>query len=123
MKQDEKAITVYYDGACPGCVRDRRRYEMLAGDRAYLTRWVDITGRECELESLGIDPEQAMRELHVRDADGRLHRELDAYRLLLLRTLWLKPLGVLIGLPGIKSLLAGIYHRWVDRRLRKTGRL
>ena len=116
-------VTVFYDGSCPGCIRDRRRYEKLAGDRAQLTEWVDITGREAELVAVGINPDDALRDLHVRDERGRIHRELDAYILLMQKTRWLKPLATIIGLPGIRPVLAKLYHWRVDYRLRKTRRI
>lgn len=116
-------VRVYYDGACPGCIQDRRRYEKLAGKQATDVEWIDITGRDAELRSAGIDPEAALRELHVVDEHGCVRRELDAYILLMARTLWLRPLAWLIGLPGIRRLIAFLYHRWVDRRLARTGRL
>ena len=116
-------VTVYYDGSCPGCVRDRRRYEKLAGQQVGLTRWVDITGREAMLKAEGVDPARAIRELHVKDGSGRIYRELDAYILLMQRTRWLRPAAAIIGLPLIKPLLARIYHWWVDRRLRNSGRI
>lgn len=114
-------ITVYYDGACPRCVRDRARYEHLAGEEA--TQWVDITGRDAELCALGIDPGAALRELHVRDAAGSVHRELDAYLLLMRRAPALRPLAWLIGLPGVRPLVSRWYRASVLRRLRAEGRL
>ncbi len=121
---DHKApITVYYDGACPRCRADRRAYERWAGPAAESVVWYDITGREAELASLGIDPGTALRELHVRDAEGRIHRELEAYRLLMARVPRLKPLAWLIGLPLVKPLLSWLYRRWVLRRLHRQGRL
>ncbi len=123
MPSDNGILTVYYDGACPRCVRERRRYQKLAGARSGRTRWVDITGRENLLRERGIDPELALRELHVEDSEGRIHRELDAYRLLMKRTFWLWPLGWLIALPGVRPAVAKWYHWWVTRRLRRTGRI
>ncbi|GAB3317297.1 thiol-disulfide oxidoreductase DCC family protein [Haliea atlantica] len=123
MSESRQPLTVYYDGACPGCVRDRRRYEAIAGKHAERVAWVDITGREAELRAAGIEPAQALRELHVKDSEsGTVFRELDAYILLMRRTLWLKPLAFVIGLPLVRPLLARAYHAWVDRRLRRSGR-
>jgi predicted DCC family thiol-disulfide oxidoreductase YuxK len=116
-------ITVYYDGACPRCRRDRARYEKLAGTGADAICWFDISGRETELRRLGIDPYKALTELHVKDAQGRVHCELDAYILLMRRVPRLKPLAWLIGLPFIRPLLSRCYHRQVMRRLRKSQRL
>ena len=39
-------ITVYYDGACPKCIRDRKNYEKLAGKAAQFVVWFDITGKD-----------------------------------------------------------------------------
>jgi predicted DCC family thiol-disulfide oxidoreductase YuxK len=130
MKQMERAMTasedrlrVFYDGACPSCVRDRKFYERLAGRTGDAVEWVDITGRDEELKQLGIDPVAALQELHVEDGRGNIHRELDAYILLMSRVWLLKPLAWLIGLPVIRPALAKLYHRWVGERLERTGRL
>ncbi|BAL26798.1 thiol-disulfide oxidoreductase DCC family protein [Azoarcus sp. KH32C] len=116
-------ITVFYDGACPRCVRDRAQYERLAGKGAASTEWVDITGRDAELCALGIDPGAALRELHVRDVDGAIRRELDAYILLMRRVPLLRPLAWLIGLPGVRPLVSRWYQAGVLRRLREEERI
>jgi len=123
MAEREERITVYYDGACPRCVRDRAQYERLAGEAGEGTCWVDITGRDAELRALGIDPDTALRELHVRDGAGRVRRELDAYILLMARVPRLRPLAWLIGLPGLRTLLSRWYRASVLRRLRAERRL
>ena len=43
-------LRVFYDGACPSCVKDRRLYERLAGKTGESVEWVDITGRDDELK-------------------------------------------------------------------------
>lgn len=123
MSETQGKITVYYDGACPICVRDRRHFEQLAGKRGDAVCWFDITGRDDELRALGIDPRKALTELHVRDESGRILSELDAYILLMGRVPLLKPLAWLIGLPVIRPWLARLYHRSVTRRLEESGRL
>lgn len=122
MKDDPERLTVYYDGACPRCVRDRQQYESLAGEAADTVCWVDITGRDEALRTQGIDPGLALRELHVADARGRIHRELDAYILLMSRVPLLRPLAWLIGLPFIRPLVSRLYRASVLRRLRAEGR-
>ncbi len=116
-------LKVYYDGACPRCVADRRRYQAFNLDSDDSVQWLDITGRDEELRRIGIDPYLALTELHVQDEQGRIHRELDAYILLMGRTRRLKPLAWLFGLPGLKRLLSWTYRRWVLRRLRRSGRI
>lgn len=123
MTDNSAKLKVYYDGACPVCRRDRRRYEALAGRAGEAVEWFDITGREEELRRRGIDPQRALTELHVEDEQHRIHSELDAYILLMRRVPRLKPLAWLIGLPVIRPLLARLYHLWVIRRLKREGRL
>lgn len=123
MHEHQGKLTVFYDGGCPSCVRDRNWYEGLSGHTDETVEWLDITGRDAELRALGIDPLAALRELHVRDVDGTLHRELDAYILLMSRVPRLRPLAWLIGLPGLRAMLSWLYRSWVLRRLRRENRV
>lgn len=123
MSEEKKIITVYYDGACPSCIKDRRDYEKLAGESGKEVCWFDITGQDDHLRGIGIDPRKAISELHVRDEHQHIVSELDAYIVLMTRVPILKPLVWLIGLPIIRPILSSLYHRMVQRRLKKTGRL
>ena len=123
MVDSSDRLRVYYDGSCPSCIRDREHYEKLAGDAGNNVEWVDITGRDEELRCIGIVPQAALKELHVEDCQGRIHREMDAYILLMSRVTLLKPQARMMGLPVIRPLLARIYHRMVNRRLERTGRM
>ncbi len=123
MDQNEAKVKVYYDGACPKCVKDRLTYEKLAGKAGAYVCWIDITGQEEQLRKIGIDPHKALTELHVQDESQRILSEMDAYILLMGKVPLLKPVAWLIGLPLIRPVLAGIYHWQVNRRLRRSGRL
>ncbi|MFL1404430.1 thiol-disulfide oxidoreductase DCC family protein [Marinobacter sp. M1N3S26] len=123
MVDSSDRLRVYYDGSCPSCIRDREQYEKLAGDAGNNVEWVDITGRDEALRSVGIEPQAALKELHVEDGQGHIHREMDAYILLMSRVRLLKPLAWVMGLPVIRPLLARIYHWMVNRRLERTGRM
>ena len=123
MNQEKAKMTVYYDGACPKCGKDRQNYEKLAGKTAEDVCWMDITGQEEQLREIGIDPRKALTELHVKDESQQIHSELDAYILLMSKVPVLKPLAWLIGMPLIRPLLVRIYHWQVNRRLRLSGRL
>jgi len=123
MNEKPGKITVFYDGACPRCVRDRRQYENLAGKAGEQVCWFDITGRDDQLREIGIDPCKALTELHILDDNQQIRSELDAYILLMSRVPLLKPVAWLIGLPVIRPLLARLYHWMVRRRLRRSGRL
>jgi len=123
MKTDKGRISVYYDGACPECVKDRQSYERLSGKRKGDMQWIDITGKETLLRAIGIDPKKALMELHVQNENEDIPREIDAYILLMRRVPMLKPISIIIGLPLIRPITAKLYHWQVNRRLRKTGRM
>jgi predicted DCC family thiol-disulfide oxidoreductase YuxK len=123
MNKDNDKIIVYYDGACPKCVRDRQNYEKLAGKASDDVCWFDITDQGSRLRQLGIDPKKALSELHIKSADGKIFSEMDAYIVLMSKVTLLKPLAWLMRLPVIRPLLAKIYHWQVNRRLRKRGLL
>jgi len=119
----KEVITVYYDGACPSCVKDRENYEKMAGSAGEKVCWFDITGQEQQLRQLGIDPYKAMTELHVRNERQKILSELDAYILLMQRVPRLRPLAWLIGLPIIRPVLSKLYRWMIKRRLKASGRL
>jgi predicted DCC family thiol-disulfide oxidoreductase YuxK len=123
MAQGKGKVSVYYDGVCPKCVKDRQTYEKLAGKAGNDVCWIDIAGQEQKLCELGIDPVKALTELHVKDENDRVVSEMDAYILLMAKVPLLKPISWLIGLPLIKPVLASIYHYLVNRRLYQSGRL
>ncbi|QBG37234.1 thiol-disulfide oxidoreductase DCC family protein [Litorilituus sediminis] len=123
MKTKPEKLTVFYDGACPKCVKDRRFYQRLAGKGGELVDWLDINGKDNLLVSLGIAPEKALTELHIQLANGEIQSELDAYITLMKRVWLLKPIAWIIALPFIRPYLAKLYHQRVLKRLKAAGRL
>jgi predicted DCC family thiol-disulfide oxidoreductase YuxK len=93
MAQLKGKISVFYDGSCPKCIKDRQTYEKLAGATAEQVCWIDITDQEKILKEIGIDPVKALTELHVKDEHGQIHSELDAYILLMRRAPVLRSLA------------------------------
>lgn len=116
-------LRVYYDGVCPGCRRDRARYERWAGETGRDVSWCDVTEHQQTLRAKGIDPRAALLSLHVEEEGGAIREGIDAYILLMRRVPRLRPLAWLIGLPGLKPVLRFGYDRWVRRRLAREGRL
>ncbi|WP_415893119.1 thiol-disulfide oxidoreductase DCC family protein [Neptuniibacter sp. PT8_73] len=123
MSDSQNKITVFYDGSCPRCVQDRKNYESKDPNASEMIEWLDITNKEKELLELGIDPHKALTELHIRDTDGTIYSELDAYRILMQRVPSYRLIGWFISLPLIRPLSSKLYHWLVTRRLRKAGRL
>jgi len=126
MKKNSVDICVYFDGSCPSCVRDRDNYLRLAGKSGEDVKWLDITDKDEELLALGIKPEKALKELHIKIDAGnqapQILSELDAYIELMKRTVLLKPLAWFVALPIIRPLLSKLYHLLVMRRLKSTNR-
>jgi len=75
------------------------------------------------LREIGIDPQKALMELHVKNENQHILSEIDAYILLMSKVALLRPLAWLIGLRAIRPMLSKIYRWQVDRRLRRSGRL
>ncbi|WP_249977685.1 thiol-disulfide oxidoreductase DCC family protein [Vreelandella olivaria] len=119
---DDASINVFYDAVCPGCRKDRRRFERWAGHRAQGIKWCDVSEHQQLLRQKGVAPEAALRSLHIEKADGRMIEGIDAYRLLMARIPVLLPVAWIIGLPGIKSGLRWYYDCWVKQRLKREGR-
>ncbi|WP_344799091.1 DCC1-like thiol-disulfide oxidoreductase family protein [Litoribacillus peritrichatus] len=122
----QEHIRVFYDGACPRCVKDRDNFQRLAGKQASCVEWFDITEQDQALVTLGIDPDKALHELHIsvqaKNSEPKILSELDAYIVLMSKARLLKPLALLIALPLIRPLLSRIYHSMVERRLARSGR-
>ncbi|WP_081878922.1 thiol-disulfide oxidoreductase DCC family protein, partial [Photobacterium sanctipauli] len=112
---------IFYDGACPSCVKDRDWFERKLGPQHHVC-WYDITGKEAYLKSLGIDPYLAIKELHVMAEDGHIYKELDAYILLFKQVWYFRPLAWVISIPFIKTRLSRWYRKMVDQRLAEQGR-
>ncbi|WP_088330118.1 DUF393 domain-containing protein [Lacimicrobium sp. SS2-24] len=121
-KQTNETVRVFYDAACPGCVKDRAWYEKRVGQGEQL-EWVDINTHEQSLKACGIDPQRALLELHVQDEQGNILSEIPAYQLLLRRLPGYRWLAWIIGLPIIRPILSWLYRVWVRRRLKLEGRL
>jgi hypothetical protein len=68
-------------------------------------------------------PERALQELHLEIEDQKTVAEIDAYIILMRKVPLLKPLAWLIDLLLIRPFLSRVYHRRVNRRLKRSGRL
>lgn len=83
-------LIAFFDGGCPLCRREIAHYRGL--DRAGRIDFVDIHAGATTLATVGLDPDAAMRRMHVWDPDAGLisgvpafvaiWRRLPGYRLL-----------------------------------------
>lgn len=60
---------------------------------------------------------------HIKDENGKIISEIDAYIVLMRNVTVLKLLGWFIGLPLIRPPLSSLYHWMANRRLRREGQL
>ncbi len=112
-------IEVFYDGACPLCMREIR---MLQGrDRSQRIRFVDIAADGFDAVSVGLTWETLMDRIHGRLPDGTLVEGVEVFRRLYAAV----GFGLLVALsrlPGVSQLLDLAYRAFAKNRLRLTGR-
>jgi predicted DCC family thiol-disulfide oxidoreductase YuxK len=112
-------VEVFYDGACPLCMREIR---MLQGrDRRRRIRFVDIAADGFDASSIGPTWETLMARIHGRLPDGTLIEGVEVFRRLY-AAVGFAPLVALTRLPGIRHLLDLAYDAFARNRLRLTGR-
>jgi predicted DCC family thiol-disulfide oxidoreductase YuxK len=108
--------TVFYDGSCPLCIREIGYYRKQTG--AEHMDWVDVSACPAGAEvAPGLSRTDAMAQLHMRTADGRLIRGAGAFALLWSRLPKFEWFGHLAGQPIVRRALDMIYV-WVLLPLR-----
>lgn len=114
----EKALTVYYDGACPLCAKEIATYRSLQG--ADSIEWIDAS--RCQPEELGaeLDRSAALARLHARSADGALIDGVAAFAALWQRLPAFARLGRLASQPLVLPLLGAAYSGFL--RVRRLWR-
>jgi predicted DCC family thiol-disulfide oxidoreductase YuxK len=112
-------IEVFYDGACPLCLREMRM--LLGRDRRRRIRFVDIAASDFDATSVGLTWQALMDRIHGRLPDGTMIEGVEVFRRLY-AAVGLGPLVALSRLPGIRQLLDVAYGAFAKHRLRLTGR-
>ena len=91
-------ICVFYDGACPLCQKEIKRYKKLIHQEGEKIDWVDISKNKDALKDECINYDDAMQLIHIKDGSG-VHQ---------------------VGLEGILTLWDKIpYYRGVSGMIRK----
>lgn len=102
---------VFYDADCAICSRVTTRWGGLFERRGF--RWTPLQTPDAATR-IGASDAELSAEMKLRLANGRVLGGADAWAILFRSVWWLWPIGVLIGLPGIRFLSAAIY-RWIAR--------
>lgn len=116
------AVTVWYDGACPLCIREIALMRRL--DRARAIDFVDVApeGAACP-----IDRNLLLARFHAREGSGPILDGADAFAAMWRAIPLLRPLGLVarngVVLAGLERLyLAFLKIRpWLQRRARLLG--
>jgi len=115
------SLTLLFDGACPLC---RGEVEALRSRDRGEGRicFVDIDAPDYDPAAhAGISYREAMGRMHAIGADGRVIRDVaafrEAYRLVGMGWLYAPT-----SWPMLKPVVDGIYHHWAQWRLKLTGR-
>ncbi len=78
QKEKPKAVTVYYDGACPLCIREIGFYRKRKN--AGSIDWVDVSRCPGNTVAPGLSKSDALARFHVVRTDGTLVSGGDAFR-------------------------------------------
>ena len=107
-------IDVLYDGKCGLCSKEIAYYRRVAPGGVF--NWLDIATDPRPLAVFGLSQPQALRRLHVRDAEGQWHVGVAAF-ILIWRYLprW-RFLAVILSIPGVREVADGLYNRFADYR-------
>lgn len=118
QSEGSRALTVYFDGACPVCAREVAVYRRLAG--ADSIDWVDAS--RCDQDALGsgLDRPAALARLHVRRRDGSLVHGAAAFAELWRLLPALSWLGRVASLPPMRFVLDVAYGLFL--RVRRIWR-
>ena len=119
--------TTLYNGACPVCGPEIRRYQRIDSGRRGDLGWQDVSQSPENLAALGLDLEDVKERLHVVDQSGRIHIGVDAFIVLWAALPGHRWLSVLVRAPLIRPvatwaydrILAPALYRWNRRRDRR----
>jgi predicted DCC family thiol-disulfide oxidoreductase YuxK len=116
---------VFYDAECAFCARGAAQLAGLFGNRGFV--WLPLQSPSA-VAALGSHATTMHEQMKLRLANGHIASGIDAWAVLLRSVWWLWPVGVLLGLPGIRQ-FGDICYGWLARnrycisgRCRVTGR-
>jgi predicted DCC family thiol-disulfide oxidoreductase YuxK len=112
-------VEVFYDGACPLCMREIRM--LRRRDRRARIRFTDIAADGFDALAVGLTWQTLMNRIHGRLPDGTVIEGVEVFRRLY-TAVGFRRLVALTRLPGVSQLLDLCYHLFAKNRLRLTGR-
>lgn len=101
-------VTVWYDGACPLCLREIALMKRL--DRKGRIDFIDVSGNAPE--NCPIDQAELLARFHARE-DGKLVSGAAAFAAMWRAIPLLKPLGLVARISFVLALLERLYLRYL----------
>ncbi len=114
-----KAVEVFYDGACPLCMREIRM--LMRKDRSAQIEFTDIAAPSFDPTAVGTTMAELMAKIKGRRPDGSWIEGVEVFRQLYTAIGWGR-LVSLTRIPGISHLLSLGYRWFAKNRMRLTGR-
>lgn len=105
MSRPAEQLTVWYDGACPLCVREIALMRRLDGRRAI--DFVDVTSQSA---SCPLDRDLLLSRLHAREPGGDVLSGAAAFAAMWRAIPLLRPFGLAARLPPLLWLLERFYR-------------
>jgi predicted DCC family thiol-disulfide oxidoreductase YuxK len=103
-------ITVWYDGACPLCIREIALMRKL--DRRNAIKFTDVSAATA---SCPIDRQLMLDRFHASE-DGRLLSGAAAFAAMWRAIPLLRPIGLLARVPGVLAILEALYQQFLKLR-------
>lgn len=104
------SVTVWYDGACPLCIREIALMRKL--DRREAIRFIDIAGPDA---ACPLDRQLMLDRFHATE-DGQLLSGAAAFAAMWRAIPLLRPLGLLARVPGVLAILELLYQQFLKIR-------
>ena len=104
-------VTVYYDSACPLCLREIALMRHL--DKRGRIAFVDVFD---EASSCPLERDALLARFHARDEAGRLVSGAAAFAAMWRQIPWLRPLGLLARYRPMSWLLERLYRLFLKLR-------
>ncbi len=110
---------VYYDAECSWCTGWVRRMGAVWRRRGF--EFVPLQSETARV-MLGLAADTSADEVKVQLAEGRILGGADAVAVLCKAVWWLRPVGWMLSVPGMRELARGLYRGMACRRPTRRGR-
>lgn len=107
-KKNEK-LTVYYDTECPLCVRTKITVNHIDSFNKVIFKTVQFDAKD-NASLVNVDKDELLRNIYSVDKKGKVYKALDTY-IQITNCIWyLKPVSIILRIPGIYHLANSVYN-------------